>query len=598
MREFSALGRLMLGRHSPQGELFRPDNIHLDHVGRDTIYGFLAEQRHALFRDQDFADLYRKDWGRPSVPPSQLCIALILQVKDGVSDDEAIQRSAFDLRWKVALGIDVDEKLCAKSTLQMFRAKLVLHDKYQKVFESSITSCRRAGLLTQKKLAIGIDTTPVFGRGAVKDTFNLLSDQIARVVGAVVELKDVDRDQLIAEQGLGRHFASSFKSEFDIDWDDPEQKRAVVAQLAADAHIALALAKSALRGYAADAEQTADLRSARDLLADLLLQDVDESPADGGEPCIKRGTKTDRIVSTTDPEMRHGRKSSSKTFNGYKASVAADVEEGVILATDVIAANAHDSEGAAELAAQAGKNAKQAVDDVLGDTAYGSNSTRKAITKATKGAKVIAKVPKPSKSKSVDFTVEDFKIDLERGFAKCPAGKSSAAYSQHKDTGVHRFTFSRKDCTSCPLRARCTSSKVGSRKLSVSANYNELRDLRAQQRTSSFKKAYRKRTRVEHRIGRMVQLGARRARYFGRAKVAYQMCMTAAVANLVVAMAALATALRVTTNAIRSLLTTWTDQLIAFSRATTRAREIAVGEIQIGPHCRFRTGMAPSRPDL
>ena len=483
----------MLGRHSPQGELFRPDNIHMDHVGRDSLYGFLAQERHRLFRDEDFADLYKKDWGRPSVPPSQLCIALVLQAKDGVSDDEAIQRSAFDLRWKVALGIDAEDKLCAKSTLPLFRAKLVLHDKFQKVFKSSIASCRRAGLLKHKKLDVSIDTTPIFGRGAVKDTFNLLSDQIVRVVAAVVELKEVDRDQLIADQGLGRHFGSSIKSQFDIDWDDPEQKRAIVGQLVADARIALTLAKNALRGYAVDAEQSADLRAARDLLSELLLQDIDESPADGGEPCITQGTKRDRIVSTTDPEMRHGRKSSSKTFNGYKASVAADVEDGVILATDVIAANAHDSQGAAELAAQAGKNASQTVDNVLGDTAYGSSATRKAITKATKGAKVIAKVPKPPKSKSVEFTVEDFDIDLKRGVAKCPAGNTSSGYHQSTDE-AHKFSFSRKDCTSCPLRPKCTSSKVGSRKLSVSANYDELRALRAQQRTSDFKRSYRRRT--------------------------------------------------------------------------------------------------------
>lgn len=129
----------MLGRHSPQGDLFRPDNIHLDRVGRESIYSFLAQQRHRLFRDKDFADLSKKDWGRPSVPPFQLCIALILQAKDGVSDDEAILRSAF---------------------------------------ESSIAACRRAGLLKKKRLEVALDTTPVFGRGAVKDTFDLLSAKL------------------------------------------------------------------------------------------------------------------------------------------------------------------------------------------------------------------------------------------------------------------------------------------------------------------------------------------------------------------------------------------------------------------------------------
>lgn len=586
----------MLGRHSPQGELFRPDNIHLDHVGRDTIYGFLAQQRHRLFRDQDFAGLFTTNWGRPSVPPSQLCIALVLQAKDGVSDDEAIQRSAYDLRWKVALGIDLEEKLCAKSTLQLFRAKLVLHDRFQKLFESSISACRRAGLLRRKKLEVAIDTTPVFGRGAVKDTFNLISDQIARVVGAVVELKEVDRDELIAEQGLGRHFASSFKSQFDIEWDDDEQKRAVVAQLVADAHIALTLAKGALCGYASDAEQTSDLRAARDLLAELLLQDVDESPTDGGEPCIKEGTTRDRKVSTTDPEMRHGRKSSSKTFNGYKASVAADVANGVILATDVIAANAHDSEGAAELAARAGKNAKQQVDKVLGDTAYGSIATRGAISKATKGATVVAKVPPAPKPKSCEFTVEDFEIDLEHGTAKCPAGRTSSAYSQSKTDGTHRFSFSRKDCAGCPLRSKCTASERGSRKLSLSANYDELRALRALQRTANFKREYRKRTRVEHRIAGMVRLGARKARYFGRAKVAFQICMAAAVANLMVAMGTLSRTLRGAGDALESTPAASIAALIDFSRRAFGGREFAAGAIQVGRHRRFRPGMAPSRP--
>lgn len=535
MREFFRRRRLMLGRHSPQGELFRPDNIHLDHVGPDTFYGFLARTRHKMFRDQDFAGLYRKELGRPSVPPSQLCIALLLQAKEGLSDDEAIQRTAFDLRWKVALGIELEDKLCAKSTLQLFRAKLVLHDKYQSVFQASVEACRREGLLKAKKLEVAIDTTPVFGRGAVKDTFNLISDQIRSVVNAIVALKSYDHDAFIAEQGLGRHFGSSLKGQFDIDWDDPAQKRAVVAQLVADAKLTLALVKSALRGYAKGAESTLDLRAASDLLAELLLQDIDDDPEDGGGPSIKRGTTPDRIVSASDPEMRHGRKSSSKTFNGYKAAVAVDVAEGVILATDVISANAHDSEGAADLAKRSGKSAKQSIDAVLGDTAYGSIATRDEIKKATNGASVITKVAPARKRKAVEFTAEDFKIDITRKVATCPAGKRSLRYERPKGTKNHRFVFSRHDCSACPLRSKCTSAKVRSRLVTVTERYEDLRRLRKLQRTTKFKRRYRRRTKVEHRIGRLVQLGIRQARYFGRSKVTCQIAIAAAVANLVMA---------------------------------------------------------------
>ena len=527
----------MLGHQSPQGELFRPDNLFQDHVGRNSFYTALSHARGTCFKDQDFVGMYG-DRGRPSVPPSQLCVALLLQVRDGVSDDEAIQRSAYDLRWKVALGLELNEKLCAKSTLQLFRAKLILHESYQQIFQASVNQCRKQGLLKRKKLEVAIDTTPILGRGAVKDTFNLVSDQIHGLVKEVVALKGLDLEGFVTRNGLGRHFASSFKSQLDIDWSDSGQKRAIVQQLVADARVAIQLANDALRGYRADAEKTQGVRDARALLAELLLQDIDEQPEDGGGPMIRKGTATNRVVSTTDPEMRHGRKSSSKRFDGYKASVAVDTDAGIVLSTDVIAANAHDSEKAGDLAKRAGEAANQKVERVLGDTAYGTSSARKEIAEATDGADLVAKVPPATCRKGAEFTVEDFKIDIAGGKAECPAGKSSTFYSRPKGTSDHRFTFSRKDCTDCPLRSKCTTSKVGARKITVCEEYADLRRLRLHQRTKAFKKAYRRRVKVEHRIARLVQLGVRQAKYFGRAKVAFQVCMAAAVANLVLACSA------------------------------------------------------------
>ncbi len=78
-----------------------------------------------MFRDDEFAALYCRDNGRPSVPPSLLATALFLQTYDGVSDDEAKQRADYDLRWKVALGIELEERPFAKSTLQGALGKLV-----------------------------------------------------------------------------------------------------------------------------------------------------------------------------------------------------------------------------------------------------------------------------------------------------------------------------------------------------------------------------------------------------------------------------------------------------------------------------------------
>jgi len=527
----------MLGKRSPQGGLFQADTMYMQHVGEDSFYGILGRMGAAWFRDEDFEGLYRDTRGRPSVPPSQLCIALLLQTYDGVSDEEAIDRTAYDLRWKVALGLEVSDKLCAKSTLQLFRSKLVLNDAYQQVFIKSIEVCREAGLLKRTKIRAAIDTTPILGRGAVKDTFNLVSDQIHRCVEEACALKGWDSESVVGEHGLGRHFASSFKGSVELDWSDADEKRALVGQLVGDAKVTLALCREALRGHGAEAECTQPLRAAVALLSDLLAQDIDESNEDGGGPKISKGTAKDRIISTTDPEMRHGHKSHSKGFNGFKAGIVADAEDGVILATDARPANMHDGEQAKELLESAVENSGQELDRILGDTAYGGLETREELSSLD--AEIIVKAP-PGTRRGM-FSLDDFKIDESSGRAKCPAGKTSherRAVNVGGDDPGWRYQFSREDCTGCPLRAKCTRAKSNSKVVQITAKTEALQPLRRDQRTPEFRAKYRERVKVEHRIGRCIQLGARQARYLGKRKLAFQIAMVATVANLTLAVSA------------------------------------------------------------
>ena len=136
-------------------------------MGRESFYGLLASLRGRLFRDADFAEFYCPDNGRDSVPPSLLATALLLQSHDKVSDAEAKARADFDIRWKVALGIEVEDRPFAKSTLQVFRAQLILHGKAREVFESSLRLARESGYLKGREDAggIGHDQHPGAGRG-------------------------------------------------------------------------------------------------------------------------------------------------------------------------------------------------------------------------------------------------------------------------------------------------------------------------------------------------------------------------------------------------------------------------------------------------
>lgn len=514
----------MLGKRSPQGELFRPDNSLIGHVGSDSFYGYLAREGGGLFRDEQFADLYGER-GRPSVPPSQLCLLLVLQAKECVSDQEAIDRTAYDIRWKVALGIELEEKLCAKSTLQLFRANLLLNDRYLRLFEASVAACRARGLSTSKKLDVAIDSTPVFGRGAVKDTYNLVSDGIRKVIGDACRLKGWDLESVVAEEGLSRHFGTSFKGESDLDWSDADERAALLAQLVGDARVALRTAARALRGYAKDEPKTRHLRESRELLTRLLAQDVDEDPEDGVHPRIRQGTARDRVISTTDPEMRHGHKSQSKGFDGYKASIVVDTKDGVILSTGVCPGNASDRDNAAELIDTSIKRVGK-VTTVLGDTAYGGLDTRAQIE--AMGPKVIAKAP-PLQSRGGTFKRDRFRVNETRAEAVCPAGKRSKYRTRSGDGWV--YSFSRHDCTPCPLRSQCTTSKIRARTITVSERSKQLDKLRDHQHSRSFRRRYRKRVAVEHAIGRL-QRGIRQARYFGQAKTALQVAMVAMAANI------------------------------------------------------------------
>ena len=90
----------MLGRRSPQLDMFSAQ--HMPHqVAQDSFYGQMGSLSRRLFPDDDLSDMYCPDNGRPSLPPSLMSGALLLQFFDDVSDGEAVERTMYDLRWKV-----------------------------------------------------------------------------------------------------------------------------------------------------------------------------------------------------------------------------------------------------------------------------------------------------------------------------------------------------------------------------------------------------------------------------------------------------------------------------------------------------------------
>ena len=514
----------MLGKRSQQLGLLEADHLYLDYVGRGSFYGFLASLRGQLFRDEEFAELYCTDNGRDSVPPSLVATALLLQAYDKVSDLEAKQRADFDIRWKVALGIEVEDRPFAKSTLQLFRAQLTLHDQVRAVFQRSLQFARQTGCLKGRRMKVAVDTTYILGRGAVKDTYNLLADGIVQVVRALAQLDGTRAEEWALRHGLELYFGSSVKGEAGIDWDNKKERQALLQKIVADADLVLELARQAQGRFPADSPERQAIGEAAELLGQLLLQDV-ERPEDG--PARKDGVSRDRVPSAHDPEMRHGRKSSSKRFDGHKAAVVVDTDSQLVTAVDILPGNAGDNTGVLELVEQSEENTGIAVEETIEDAAYGNGGT------------LIAKVPgRPRKD---HFPKEDFQIDLAAGTVTCPAGNVTHTLRTFgtrtnrlgQTYPVQSFQFDPAVCGVCPLRSQCVAAGEGKgRTVTLHPQEALLQQARAFQKSESFAEYRSRRQVVEHRLARLVQLGVRQSRYFGRAKTLYQLLLAATVANL------------------------------------------------------------------
>jgi len=353
----------LLGKRSGQRGLFEADHLYLDHVGRDSFYGFLADQRGSLFRDEDFAMLHCQDNGRNSVPPSLLATALVLQAHDGVSDEEAKARADFDVRWKVALGVEIQDRPFAKSTLQLFRAQLILHERVRGIFEKSLGLARESGYLKKRKIRAVVDTSYILGRGAVKDTYDLLADGIVQLVRALASLVGEKPEAWAASHGLCPYFGTSIKGEASVNWDDAQQRQEFLAGIVDDADRLLEITREALAEQAPGSDEEQRLAEASELLSQLLLQDV-ERRDDG--VAIKEGVTSDRIVSVHDPQMRHGHKSQNKRFDGHKPAVEVDGESQLITAVEVLAGNAPDNDQALELVEQTEENTELEVEEIIG----------------------------------------------------------------------------------------------------------------------------------------------------------------------------------------------------------------------------------------
>ncbi len=231
---------------------------------------------------------------------------------DGVSDEQAMECVAWDLRWKVALGLPVDHQGWHPTSLTKYRARLLLHKKEGLALENTLRLAEELGMLDGTAEQI-IDSTPMLGAAATQDTVRLVRHGVKKLIDAVQA----------ADRGAGQRLDRGLEFDYrcpsekpDCRWREKAERERMLTRVAQDAERALAAVERSA-GLLDDAV----VKVAHELLRELIGQDFDVDQ--DGVPRLHRGTRSDRIISTVDTEMRHGRKSSQRRFDGYKLSATA-----------------------------------------------------------------------------------------------------------------------------------------------------------------------------------------------------------------------------------------------------------------------------------
>jgi transposase len=490
-------------------ELVRP-------LPEGSFFALLAEHGGRIVRDEDFADCYADGVGRPSIPPSQLAKVLLLQYRTGVSDELAMEAVAWDLRWKVALGLPVDHTGWSPSTLTRFRARLLLHGKERLALENTLRLAEEVGLLDAPAEQI-VDSTPMLGAAATQDTVRLVRSGVKRLLEAVAKIDAQACRRL--DDGLEFDYSRPAEKP-DCRWRERAERERMLTRVAEDAERALRAVEVVGDLLAVDA-----VKDAHALLRELIGQDFEVD--DDGVPRLHRGTRADRILSVHDTEMRHGHKSQSQRFDGYKLhATATNGEAPLIAAVEVTPANEQDGPQAKVLVDQ--QPERRRPERLLGDTAYGNGPVRAQL--AEREVEVLAPVPEAPVPEG-RFGKRDFAIDLDAGTVTCPAGQVAPIRTEPR--GARRAGFSASACRDCPLKPRCCPTQ---RRRQVLLAPDEALLLAARQALDNPETAEhlrRTRPRIERLLGLLAhRYKARKARYIGRAKARFQALWTAALINL------------------------------------------------------------------
>jgi hypothetical protein len=501
----------------PAVELSAQEQVIVRLVRRAKLFVFLRRVRHLLFAEgfqEELAGMYRDSaCGQPPIPPARLALATILQAYCGVSDDEMIEAMVMDRRWQLVLGcLDCEKAPFSKGTLVGFRKRLIETGMDRRLVERTVELARQDGGFGERQLRAALDSSPLWGAGRVEDTHNLLGHALCKAMSVIARQQGwglVDTAEQVGAQAVT---GSSLKAALDIDWDDIEQRQRGLT-------VVLRALTNLERWLGEHPESQGDGRVIAYVDTAKAVRSQDVEWDETGAPKLRAGVAPDRRVSVEDSQMRHGRKSRSQRFCGYKRHVLRDLDSGLVRAVAVTPANVPEAQATdaitVDLASQGATLKELAI-----DRAY---LTSRLVRERSADLEITCKAwPVRNGNR---FPKTAFHMDWEGKVLTCPCGVTMP----FEPGGVVHFP--KASCATCRLRSDCTTSGTG-RSVTIHPDEALLCELRQRQLTAAGRQKLRERVAVEHSLAHVGRIQGDRARYVGERKNLFDLRRSAVVHNL------------------------------------------------------------------
>ena len=492
----------------------------------------IADELGPIWRDEQFVTLFPRR-GQPAEAPGRLALASVPQFVGNLSDRQAADAVRGGIDRKYALGLSLTDPGFDHTVPGEFRSRLI--------------GGNVGRLLLDTLLLVLRDRELIKARGRQRTD----STHVLAAVRGLNRLERVGETLRAALNDLAVVAPEWLRALAPVEWHDRHDRRVENHRLpktgAARLELAATVGADGRRLLAA-----IDAAVGQPWLAQLpaveVLRQVWEAQYIEEEGILRWRTvaempaAAEQISSPYDPEARHGTRR-EVSWVGYKVHFTETCDPDappLITNAETTPATTPDDNMLAAVHQSLRESGLLPAGHLVDKGYTGAHAL--VDSKQRHGVTIVGPVADdPSwQARSGDGLAKaQFLVDWDHRVVTCPAGKQGISWLPNTWPGngvVFEARFSRKDCTPCSLRSRCTRAKNEPRIIGLQAreHHEALRDARRHQATEAFPQDHAARAGVEATHAQAIgRCGLRRCRHAGLAKTTLRHVITAAAVNLV-----------------------------------------------------------------